>query len=68
MNTTMPSKETVRKWLKHEVIQHRPPPDPQQIRRELGWGLLKQHGNNGQPGALVGVNTRIRERCPWYQE
>jgi hypothetical protein len=39
-----PTKQDVRDWLKHEVNKHRPPPDPQQIRRELGWGLLhKDH-------------------------
>lgn len=42
MDRTMPSKEIVREWLKHEVSQHRPPPDPQQIRRELGWGLIEE--------------------------
>jgi hypothetical protein len=30
-----PSKEIIREWLKREVKQHRPPPDPMQIRREL---------------------------------
>ena len=39
-----PTKQDVRDWLKHEVNKHRPPPDPRQIRRELGWGLLhKDH-------------------------
>jgi hypothetical protein len=36
-----PDKETVRKWLKEGIVQHRPPPDPEQIRRELGWGLVE---------------------------
>ncbi len=36
-----PSKETVRQWLRAEILQRRPPPDPEQIRRELGWGLVK---------------------------
>ncbi|MGK5079037.1 hypothetical protein [Janthinobacterium sp. HLX7-2] len=35
-----PGKELVRKWLKAELAQRRPPPDPEQIRRELGWDLL----------------------------
>lgn len=35
-----PDKEAVRKWIKEGVEQHRPPPDPKQIRRELGWGLI----------------------------
>jgi hypothetical protein len=36
-----PSKESVRKWLRARIEQRRPPPDPAQIRRELGWDLLK---------------------------
>lgn len=36
-----PSKETVRSWLRGEIAQRRPPPDPAQIRRELGWELIR---------------------------
>lgn len=36
-----PTKELVRKWLKAELEQRRPPPDPEQIRRELGWDMLR---------------------------
>ena len=36
-----PGKEVVRKWLKTELEQRRPPPDPEQIRRELGWDMLR---------------------------
>ena len=35
-----PSKESVREWLRTEVERRRPPPDPSQIRRELGWDLV----------------------------
>jgi len=48
MEKTAPSKEAVREWLKQEVSQHRPPPDPKQIRRELGWDLIEQHCNKSQ--------------------
>ena len=34
-------KELVRQWLKAELAQRRPPPGPEQIRRELGWHLLQ---------------------------
>jgi hypothetical protein len=34
-----PSKEQVREWLRHETSQHRPPPDPNEIRRQLDWFL-----------------------------
>ncbi|WP_180977399.1 hypothetical protein [Janthinobacterium sp. ROICE36] len=39
--SVLPAKELVRKWLKAELEQRRPPPDPEQIRRELGWDLLR---------------------------
>ena len=40
MDTTgQPSKEMVREWLKDQIGQHRPPPEPSQIRRALGWQL-----------------------------
>ena len=39
-----PSKESVRAWLHAEIAQRRPPPDPQQIRRALGWELIKVAG------------------------
>jgi hypothetical protein len=36
-----PSKENVRRWLHDEVRRHRPPPGPEQIRRELGWAQAR---------------------------
>jgi hypothetical protein len=36
-----PTKETVRQWLHQQIEERRPPPDPKQIRRELGWELAK---------------------------
>ncbi|HEY0064030.1 MAG TPA: hypothetical protein VGC21_18080 [Telluria sp.] len=36
-----PSKESVRDWLRARIEQKRPPPDAQQIRRELGWDLIR---------------------------
>ncbi|WP_175048123.1 hypothetical protein [Duganella vulcania] len=36
-----PSKESVRQWLQTQIAGRRPPPDAQQIRRELGWDMLK---------------------------
>lgn len=41
MNSSKPTKEQVRHWLDRQVSEHRPPPSPEQIRRELGWDLLK---------------------------
>lgn len=34
-----PSKEQVRHWLEKRIKERKPPPDPKQIRRELGWEL-----------------------------
>lgn len=34
-----PTKEQVRAWMKREVEARRPPPEPEDIRRELGWGM-----------------------------
>jgi len=36
-----PSKETVRNWLRARIEQKRPLPDASQIRRELGWELIR---------------------------
>jgi hypothetical protein len=36
-----PSKESVRQCLRARLETRRPPPDPQQIRRELGWDLVR---------------------------
>lgn len=44
--TQQPSKEMIRQWLKEQIGQHRPPPDPGQIRRELGWQLKQQNPSN----------------------
>jgi len=42
-----PSKETVRQWLQKQVEERRPPPDAKQIRRELGWDMLKIERREG---------------------
>jgi hypothetical protein len=46
MHSTQPSKESVRQWLRQQLELRRPPPDPQQIRRELGWDLIKLEGTD----------------------
>lgn len=35
-----PTKESVRAWLYGQIAAKVPPPTPQQIRHELGWGML----------------------------
>lgn len=39
--TTKPEKQVVREWMQHRQVERKPPPTPEQIRRELGWVLLK---------------------------
>ncbi|SFF94108.1 hypothetical protein SAMN05518865_106186 [Duganella sp. CF458] len=39
--STQPSKEAVRNWLQSRQEERRPLPDPQQIRRELGWEMVR---------------------------
>jgi hypothetical protein len=34
-----PGREQVREWLRQEIALHRPPPDPTEIRRQLGWTM-----------------------------
>lgn len=38
---TQPSKQQVRDWQQERIKAHKPPPDPKQIRRELGWELIE---------------------------
>lgn len=36
-----PTRGQVREWLRQELDQRRPPPDPLEIRRQLGWSLVE---------------------------
>ena len=38
---TKPNKQQVREWLRHEIDQRRPPPDPLEIQKQLGWGMVE---------------------------
>jgi hypothetical protein len=40
-HTTQPSKHAVRHWQQQRLAEHKPPPTPERIREELGWGMLK---------------------------
>lgn len=35
-----PSKQMVREYLERRSQEIKPPPTPEEIRRQLGWGLL----------------------------
>lgn len=41
---TRPTHQQVRSWLKEAVESKAPPPSPERIREQLGWGLLKWKG------------------------
>lgn len=41
--TTHPSKEQARLWLQQRTLSRLPPPAPAEIRRQLGWELLRNN-------------------------
>jgi hypothetical protein len=48
--TTHPSKHAVRAYLERRTHEVKPPPTPEEIRRQLGWGLMafEQKVGNGR--------------------
>jgi hypothetical protein len=42
---SQPSKEQVRQWQRERIKAHKPPPDPKQVRKELGWDLAQAERN-----------------------
>jgi hypothetical protein len=46
---THPTKEQVRAWLRAELVAPKPPPTPEQIRRELGWDLIRAEARHAMP-------------------
>jgi hypothetical protein len=38
--TTQPPKHVVREYLARRARDSKPPPTPEEIRRQLGWGML----------------------------
>lgn len=41
----MPSKQQIRDWMQQRQQEHKPPPTPEEIRRQLGWEMIapKKH-------------------------
>lgn len=37
---SLPSKYVIREYLERRSHEGKPPPSPEEIRRQLGWGLL----------------------------
>jgi hypothetical protein len=40
-HTTKPSPAKVRNWMHQRQVERTPPPSPEQVKRELGWGLIE---------------------------
>lgn len=38
--TTHPPKHLVRQYLERRAREHKPPPSPEEVRRQLGWDML----------------------------
>lgn len=41
-NVSNPPKQLVREYLERRAREAKPPPSPEEIRRQLGWGLTTQ--------------------------
>ena len=44
--TNHPPKHLVREYLERRTKDTRPPPTPEEIRRQLGWGMLMQSADD----------------------
>ena len=53
MPRNKPTKEQVREWQHDRIAQHKPPPDPKQIKRELGWDLIEAERQAEEAAARV---------------
>lgn len=40
MQSNHPDKQKVREFMQQRQAQKLPPPTPEEVRRELGWGLV----------------------------
>lgn len=41
MITTHPTKQQVRDWMQHRTNSRLPPATPAEVRRQLGWELIR---------------------------
>jgi hypothetical protein len=48
--TTHPEKEQVRNYLAKRQESREPPPSPEEIRRQLGWGLVEAQRDAANTG------------------
>jgi len=47
--TSKPTNEQVRSWLQKRQADRSPPPAPDVIRRQLGWGLVEAEREKTNP-------------------
>lgn len=38
---SQPTKEQVREWMNQRQAEKTPPPEPREVRRQLGWDLVQ---------------------------
>jgi hypothetical protein len=49
--TSHPPKHLVREYLERRSKESAPPPTPEEIRRQLGWGMLMHSGDDDKMGS-----------------
>lgn len=49
--TSHPPKHLVREYLERRTKESAPPPTPEEIRRQLGWGMLMDAMDDDKVGA-----------------
>jgi hypothetical protein len=49
--TSHPPKHLVREYLERRTKESAPPPTPEEIRRQLGWGMLMHSPEDDKMGA-----------------
>jgi hypothetical protein len=49
--TSHPPKHLVREYLERRTKESAPPPTPEEIRRQLGWGMLMQSADDDKMGS-----------------
>jgi hypothetical protein len=49
--TSHPAKHLVREYLERRTKESAPPPTPEEIRRQLGWGMLMHPSDDDKMGS-----------------
>jgi hypothetical protein len=48
--TSHPPKHLVREYLERRTKESAPPPSPEEVRRQLGWGMLMHAADDDKMG------------------